>query len=152
MGPASDGFGLGLTEMAKSPTLNATLCGTGYRMRRRIAVLICLFLASAGPMASQARVAYGLAKSLSEVGHNVIEPGQEVEDEAYDGQDIVTMTADVATGLDAPQALPFAFGFLTPGLALYSSLEDGPARPLAGRVYWPPPLRQRLASLQTFLI
>lgn len=122
---------------------------------RRPAAWLCLLIALASPLASQAKAAYGLALWVSEIGRNVLESPQEEEDEAYDGHDLLALTAPVHAGLDASSyGLTPAFDFLPPGRdSLLFSFDAWLVLRPHGRVYWPPPtLHRRLASLQTFLI
>jgi hypothetical protein len=122
-------------------------------MRRR-ATWPCLLIALAGPLVSEARVAYGLASSLAEIGQNLYESAEEDADEDYDGHELVAVTVNAPPEIDALTALPGVFDFLTPGL-----LRDLPpassslVRHRHGQSQWPPPTAQkRHALLQTFLI
>ena len=96
---------------------------------RRLAAWLCLFIALAGPLVSQAKIAYGIALSRAEVGLNVLESGQEIEDEDYDGRDLVTVVvAHPDAGLDGPLALP-----LPPGIFAFV-----PAPIASPRTHTPP--------------
>lgn len=121
---------------------------------RRFVAWLCLIVALAGPFASQARIAYGLLLSRSEIGLNVLESGQEVEDEEYDGRDMVAVFAhfdaspigllELALPLDLPSLRS------TPIASLCHSRETGWCQ---SRWKWPPlTARERCALLQTLLI
>jgi hypothetical protein len=121
---------------------------------RRQATWLCLGIALAGPLASEARLAYGLAMSLAELGQNLYESAEEDADEDYDGHELLAVTVNAPLEIDPLTALPRAFDFLTP-----ESLHDLPpassylVRNRHGQSLWPPPTaRTRHALLQTFLI
>ncbi len=121
---------------------------------QRLTAWLCLLIVLANPMVTQARVAYGLAKSLSEAGRDVLESSQEDEDEEYDGSDITAVTAANVRGVfDSSLSLSAHFELLAAIPALCSSVDLGFVLRSEGRVYRPPPtVRERLASLQSFLI
>ena len=120
----------------------------------RFVAWLCLIVALAGPLASQARIAYGLLLSRSELGLNVLESGQEVEDEEYDGRDMVATFAHVDVGPTDRfnLALPFDLLSIIPApITSPSKFREAGWR--QGRWKWPPPTaRQRCALLQTLLI
>lgn len=121
---------------------------------RRHATWLCLLIALASPLASEARVAYGLGLSLAEIGQNLYESAEEEADEAYDGRAFIAVTPHAPAEIDAVTAWPRAFEFLTSG-ALLSLLpaESHLMRRRHGQWDWPPPTaRKRQALLQTFLI
>jgi hypothetical protein len=147
---------LGLTEIPDFLKLNVepNLHEEPKRMRHPVAWL-CLLIALASPLASQAKAAYGLALWLSEIGHNVLESPQEEEDEAYDGHDLLALTASAHVGIDgSSQGLTPAFDLPPPSPnSFLAAFDVGLVLRPHGRVYWPPPtLSRRLASLQTFLL
>ncbi len=114
---------------------------------------LCLLLALAGPLVSEARVAYGLALSAAEIGRSVIESTQEEADEDYDGQDAVTVIAKAPVGLDSLLTPPAAFDLAAspPSFDLCPP-ETRLVPPRHGRWSWPPPTAwQRHALLQVFL-
>ena len=121
---------------------------------RRFVAWLCLMIALAGPLASQARIAYGLMLSRSEIGQNVLESGQEVEDEEYDGREMAAVFAHLDSG--ALGLLDLALPLDLPYLILASITSPSESREVGwrqGRWKWPPPTaRQRCALLQTLLI
>lgn len=121
---------------------------------RRLSTWLCLFVALAGPLASQAKVAYGIALSRAEVGSSVLESGQEIEDEDYDGRDMVTVVAHPDAGPDGlvVLCLPLVIhSFIPVPIDLPCDSHDAWCR--HGGWKWPPPTaRQRCALLQTLLI
>ncbi|MBX6312871.1 MAG: hypothetical protein IRY99_08145 [Isosphaeraceae bacterium] len=121
---------------------------------RRVAAWLCLFIALAGPLVSQAKIAYGIALAVSEIGRNVLESSQEVADEDYDGHDLVTIMAHADAGLDDLQALslPFDLLALVPLPIIFPSDSHAVER-WHGQWKWPPPTaQQRCTLLQVFLI
>lgn len=122
-------------------------------MRRPLA-WFCLAIALTGPFVVQARVAYGLALAVSEIGCNVLESGQEIEDEAYDGHDLVAVVAHSDVELGCHHALPLSLDVLTVAPSpILASLGLPIDRYWRGHRKWPPPIaRQRRALLQVFLI
>ena len=121
----------------------------------RRASLLCLILAVAGPLASQAKVAYGLALALSEIGRHVLESTQEVADEDYDGRELVTLAADTGAGLDGLRAPCGAVDSLAPVPIPITTSPSTQREVERWRVPWrwpPPTARQRCTLLQVFLI
>ncbi len=123
---------------------------------RRVLAWLCLILGVAGPFASQARVAYGLMLARSEIGSNVLESGQEVDDEEYDGRDMVSVIT--ASNPGPAGLIDLAFPpllFSIESLSIISLPESPGAEHITatGRWKWPPlTARQRCALLQTLLI
>lgn len=114
---------------------------------------LCILIALASPVVSQAKVAYGLALSITELGRNILESTQEEEDEDYDGRDVVALAADAPASLDAVTFLPASLDAL-PGLPppVLAPVACPVARLRHGQWRWPPPTAQeRHALLQTFL-
>ncbi len=121
---------------------------------RRFVAWLCLIIALAGPLASQARIAYGLLLSRSEIGLNILESGQEVDDEEYDGRDMVAVFAHFDAGPvgSIDLSLPLDLSFLIPA-PITSPSESREAGRCQSRWKWPPPTaRERCALLQTLLI
>ncbi len=122
-------------------------------MRRPLGWL-CLMISLTGPFVVQARVAHGLALAISELGQNILESGQEIEDEAYDGRDFISIVAHSSAGIDHLHTVPLSFDL--PALTLTPT--TAPSNPHAGAYWrghrkWPPPIAQRRrALLQIFLI
>jgi hypothetical protein len=121
---------------------------------RRLEAWLCILIALTSPFVSQAKVAYGMALCLSEIGGNVLESSQEVADEDYDGRDLVTVMTHGVVGLDRVQtaAFPFQLPALVP-TPIASVSDARTAERWHGPWKWPPPAaRQRRALLQIFLI
>jgi hypothetical protein len=113
---------------------------------QRVAIWLCLFVALAGPFVVQAKIAYGIALAVSEIGRDVLESGQEVEDEGYDGRDLVTVVAHADAGLDHLQAqpLPFESLVLVP-LRIVSPADSHAVERWHGQWKWPPQLLSNAA-------
>lgn len=120
---------------------------------RRLMAWLCLFIALAGPLASQARVAHGFILSRAEIGSNVLESGQEIEDEDYDGRDTIAVVAhlDAGPGVGLDLSLPMAIVAIAPTPIAGPVDTHADRRP--GGWKWPPPTAlERCALLQTLLI
>jgi hypothetical protein len=122
-------------------------------MRRR-ATWLCLWIALAGPLASEAKLASGLALSLAEIGQNLYESAAEDADEDYNGHELLAVTVNAPPEIDTLTALPRVLDFLTPGFLLdLPPAASSLVRHRHGQSPWPPPTAQkRHALLQTFLI
>lgn len=120
---------------------------------RRATTWLCLLIALASPLLSQAKVAYGFGASLAEIGQTALESAQEVADELDDGHEVITLAASAPVGINSPSAFSPTFDaliLLTPSSLLPSAFAA--VRERHGQWYWPPPTaRQRHALLQVFL-
>ncbi|HEU5115361.1 MAG TPA: hypothetical protein VFT74_01655, partial [Isosphaeraceae bacterium] len=58
---------------------------------------LCLLVVLASPLLAQAKMACGLSHSLSEFGGHYFESTEEEQDEAYDGLELVALSAETRT-------------------------------------------------------
>jgi hypothetical protein len=121
---------------------------------RRPVTWLCLSIALAGPLASEARAACGLALSLAEIGQNLYESAEEDAAEDYDGHEFMAITANAQAGIAVFAELPSPLDILTlvPRLELPPSAFHA-VRHRHGLWQWPPATAQeRHALLQTLLL
>ncbi|WP_422929235.1 hypothetical protein [Singulisphaera sp. PoT] len=113
--------------------------------------MTCIAIALAGPMLSQAKLAYGLTLSVAEIGRLLMESAEEQGDEAYDGSEVVALVANPETGLEAPRASTAPFDLtMNPPAASTLLLASEAARPRRERRRWPPSAPTRQAWLQIY--